>query len=151
MNKYYPGEPVNINIKSLINIIQENNWVITTKKRVRVNYHYFVVMQNGQFPSMVPLISALHIFSFQSHIFQYLSIISTRCSTDKIPKEKVHFFKTIMIHPSTAPLSYSKLKRVSKVYYMQKYVPSHVDGPPSRQTGDNGVAETNICPGIERR
>ena len=30
--KYYPGEPVNIHIQSLINIIQENNWLITTKK-----------------------------------------------------------------------------------------------------------------------
>ena len=29
--KYYPGEPVNIYIQSLINIIQENNWFITTK------------------------------------------------------------------------------------------------------------------------
>ena len=29
--KYYPGETVNIRIKSLINIIQENNWVIVTK------------------------------------------------------------------------------------------------------------------------
>ena len=33
MNKYHPGETVNINIKSLINILQENNWVITTKKK----------------------------------------------------------------------------------------------------------------------
>ena len=32
MNKYYPGEPLNLRIKLLINIIQENNWVITTKK-----------------------------------------------------------------------------------------------------------------------
>ena len=32
INIYYPGEPVNIHIQSLINIIQENNWVITTKK-----------------------------------------------------------------------------------------------------------------------
>ena len=32
MNKYYPGEPVNIPIQSLINIMQEKNWVITTKK-----------------------------------------------------------------------------------------------------------------------
>ena len=32
INKYYPGEPVNINIQPLINIIKENNWVITTKK-----------------------------------------------------------------------------------------------------------------------
>ena len=31
MNKYYPGEPVNIHIQSRINIIQENNWVIATK------------------------------------------------------------------------------------------------------------------------
>ena len=32
MNKYYPDEPVNIRIQSLINIMQENNLVITTKK-----------------------------------------------------------------------------------------------------------------------
>ena len=32
MNKYYPGEPVNIHIQKLIIIIKENNWVITTKK-----------------------------------------------------------------------------------------------------------------------
>ena len=32
INIYYPGEPVNIGMQSLINIIQENNWVITTKK-----------------------------------------------------------------------------------------------------------------------
>ena len=31
MNKYYPGEPVDIHIKSLINIILENNRVITIK------------------------------------------------------------------------------------------------------------------------
>ena len=30
--KYYPGGPVNINIQSLTNIIQDNNWVIATKK-----------------------------------------------------------------------------------------------------------------------
>ena len=32
MNKYYPGEPVNIHIQELINIIQDSNWEITTKK-----------------------------------------------------------------------------------------------------------------------
>ena len=32
MNKNYSGEPVNIHIQSLINIIHEKNWVITTKK-----------------------------------------------------------------------------------------------------------------------
>ena len=32
MNKYYPGEPVNIYINSWINIIQENNSVINAKK-----------------------------------------------------------------------------------------------------------------------
>ena len=32
MNKYYTGEPVNIHIQSLINIMQENKIVITTKK-----------------------------------------------------------------------------------------------------------------------
>ena len=30
--KYYPGEPVNIHILSLLDIIQENNWVLITKK-----------------------------------------------------------------------------------------------------------------------
>ena len=34
-NKYYPGEPVNIHIKSLIYIIQQKNWVINTKKGKR--------------------------------------------------------------------------------------------------------------------
>ena len=28
----YPDEPVNIHLQPLINIIQENNWIITTKK-----------------------------------------------------------------------------------------------------------------------
>ena len=32
INIYYPGEPFNIHIQSIINIIQENNLVITTKK-----------------------------------------------------------------------------------------------------------------------
>ena len=32
MKNYYPGEPVDIHIQSLIHIIQESNWVITTKK-----------------------------------------------------------------------------------------------------------------------
>ena len=45
--RYYPGESVNIHIQSLINIIQENNWVINYhQKGVRVNYHYFMIMQN---------------------------------------------------------------------------------------------------------
>ena len=66
----------------------------------------------------IPLISALYIFSFWSELFQYLSIISTRCTTEKTLQEKVHFFKTIMLHPSTSPLSNFKLKRVSKVYHV---------------------------------
>ena len=32
INRYYPDEPVSIDIQSLINIIQEKNSVITTKK-----------------------------------------------------------------------------------------------------------------------
>ena len=32
MNKYHRVETFNIHIQSLINIIQKNNWVITTKK-----------------------------------------------------------------------------------------------------------------------
>ena len=43
MNKYDPDELVNIHIQSLINIMQENNKVITNKKGVRVNCHYLLV------------------------------------------------------------------------------------------------------------
>ena len=32
MKKYYPYEPVNIHIQPLINIIQEENLIITTKR-----------------------------------------------------------------------------------------------------------------------
>ena len=64
----------------------------------------------------VPLISALYIFSFWSYLCQYLSIISNICPAKKSIKETVHFSKTIILHPSTAPLSNVKLKRVSKVY-----------------------------------
>ena len=32
INKYYLGKPVNIHMQSVIHIIEENNWVITTKK-----------------------------------------------------------------------------------------------------------------------
>ena len=32
MNKYYQGRLINIHIQSLINNIQDNNWVINTKK-----------------------------------------------------------------------------------------------------------------------
>ena len=46
MKTCYPGEPVNIHIQSLFNIIYENNWVIAIK-RVRVNYHYFVLTGTG--------------------------------------------------------------------------------------------------------
>ena len=50
MNKYYPGEPGSIHMQSLINIMQENNWLIATQKRLRVNYQYFVVTYNGVIP-----------------------------------------------------------------------------------------------------
>ena len=42
----YTGEPVIIYINSLINMIQDNNRVFTTKKD-KVNCHDFVVMENG--------------------------------------------------------------------------------------------------------
>ena len=32
MNKYYADEPVNTYIQSLINIMWDKNWLITTKK-----------------------------------------------------------------------------------------------------------------------
>ena len=36
----------------------------------------------------------------------------------KARKDTVNFFKTIMLHPSTEPLSNFKLKRVSEVYHV---------------------------------
>ena len=44
--KNYMGKPVNIHIQSLINVIQDKNRAII-KKRVRVNYHYFVITEDG--------------------------------------------------------------------------------------------------------
>ena len=32
MKQYYPGEPINIHMQSLINIIQDNNRLISIKK-----------------------------------------------------------------------------------------------------------------------
>ena len=51
--KYYPGEPVNIYIQPLINIIDEKiGWF--PQKEVRVNLHYSVVTENSYFTSMQP-------------------------------------------------------------------------------------------------
>ena len=47
MKTYCPGEPGNIHIQSFINIVQENNWVVTIFLRVKINYQYSVVMENG--------------------------------------------------------------------------------------------------------
>ena len=47
-------------------------------------------------------------------MFQYLLIISTRCSTYKTHKEIVHFFKITILHPSTVPIANVKLKRSRK-------------------------------------
>ena len=66
----------------------------------------------------VHLRSALYLFSFWSYFCQHLSIISTRCPRYKTIKERVHFFKTIIIHAPTAPISNFKLKRVSEVYHL---------------------------------
>ena len=67
----------------------------------------------------VPIRSALYLFYSRSDLCQYLSIISTMCPPEKTLKETVHFFKTMMLYPSKAPLSnYVKLKSISKVYHM---------------------------------
>ena len=67
----------------------------------------------------VPLRSALYLLYFWSELCQYLPIITTRFLPEKTLKEKVNFFKKIMLHPSRAPLSnYVKLKRVLKLYHM---------------------------------
>ena len=55
-NKYYPGEPVNIHVQQLINIIQENNRLITTKKRVRVNLPFF----SGNRERVIPINTCTH-------------------------------------------------------------------------------------------
>ena len=42
MNTYDPGEPVNIHIKPLINITQDNNRVIITKKKGKGKLPLFI-------------------------------------------------------------------------------------------------------------
>ena len=64
----------------------------------------------------IPIRLALYLLL--SDLFQCLSIISTRCPTEKTLKEIVHFFKTTMLHPETLPIPNVKLKRVSKVYHV---------------------------------
>ena len=46
MNKYYPGEPLNIHIKIINKYYPGQQLGNYHQKRVRVNYHYFVVMGN---------------------------------------------------------------------------------------------------------
>ena len=66
----------------------------------------------------VPLISAIYLFSFWSEFWKDLSTFSTRCSKEKTLKDSIHFFKKIMLHPSTAKISNVKLKGVSKVCHV---------------------------------
>ena len=52
MNNYYLGGP--FNIYTIINKYYSGKKLGDYhQKRVRVNYHYFVVMDNSLFPSMV--------------------------------------------------------------------------------------------------
>ena len=46
IKEYYPGERFNIHIQSLINIIQDNNRAISTKKMGKVELPLFCV--NGE-------------------------------------------------------------------------------------------------------
>ena len=57
MNKYYPGEPVNIHIQEWINIIQESNRVITIKKG-KVNLQLFC--GNGKW--LIPIYCVYHLY-----------------------------------------------------------------------------------------
>ena len=41
MKKYYPGEQVNIHVQLLINIIQDNNRLIATKKKGNPKFTLF--------------------------------------------------------------------------------------------------------------
>ena len=60
----------------------------------------------------VTIISSFYLSLFWSDFCKYLSISSTRFLTDKTLKYTFHLFKTTTIHPSTAPISNVKPKRV---------------------------------------
>ena len=48
MNKYYPGEPVNIYIYTIMNKYHSGEQLGHYQQEgVKVNYHYFVVTKNG--------------------------------------------------------------------------------------------------------
>ena len=72
-------------------------------------------IHNYKFENCGFLLDQHYLLSFWSDLCQYLSIISTRCTTDKTLKETVHLFKK-NLHPSTAPLPNVRIKRASEVY-----------------------------------
>ena len=47
MKKHYPCEPVNINNQSFSHYYTGEQLGNYHQKRVRINYHYFMVMENG--------------------------------------------------------------------------------------------------------
>ena len=62
INKYYQGEPGNIHIQSLIDTIQENNWVITTKKKGRGKLPLF----RGNGERVIPIYGSCYVASFSN-------------------------------------------------------------------------------------
>ena len=100
-------------------------WILpqSPEKPPKFSNHFYFMYPNGNTQLQYrkwwfPLRLALYIFPFCSELCKYVSIISTRFPTDKTLKEICHVFKTIMLHPSTAPPLNVKLKRVFKVQHM---------------------------------
>ena len=100
---------------------------------------------NYKFKNCGFLLDQQYIYSFLgSDLCQYLSINITRFPTYKSPKETVHFFKTTMLHPWTAPISNVKIKIVSKVYDVL-YNYSAVKTLCSNANLHNNTLETYTC------
>ena len=74
-------------MQSLINDIQENNWVIS-KKRVRGNHNYFLVIENRWFPSMTWIVlfcwlrSTLTLITIQFRINTQIHVRFVFCLLD---------------------------------------------------------------------
>ena len=81
------------------------------------------------------------------------------CHIDK--KTFFHMRNTLFVYMICRQIFHMQYRRKKlpmtniekKLYipHVEKYVLSRVDGPSSRQTGDEGVGEKNVCPGIKRR
>ena len=75
--KYYPGEPVDIHIQSLLNIIQEYNFFNYHQKGVMGTCQCFVVMVNILFPYMACNFFHMRFWFVVKYVLDYPRCLNT--------------------------------------------------------------------------